>query len=381
MMGIGITSSAGLYRALLHATDGLALRVIGLLLTLSLLGGCGTSLAPPTITDTTNAPWATGVAREFRAVTDVPSAWKIDAVYVRYARHHWPGPQVAHDALASSNATIPGGFKAVGPDLAAAPASHHLFYEWFLDYSPAGGGQSATVSSGPQDFVIGCTPGMTNSDLLAAQASILARFNTATPHFDLPLLGFSVQPHYNVSLGGNGVGFASPTSGAIGSGPGMPTSIQLTNPAILLYQPRDPFPNETPAQHLAAITDPAFPDPPYSLIGWAYGSAYNPTVWPVMGCIPSSAWFVHVPGFHRTDGAMDVYPVTESVPGAALGPPALPPADAPSTPAGSFWHPRTWDLHMWIRDGGLPPLLAINRPEGVPGISTTGLFFHPETFE
>lgn len=90
-------------------------RMAGLAATAGLLAGCDDPLATPTITDTTNRPWLAGPALEFTTEISIASGWKIDAVYVRYARHSWPGPQVAHVALASSDAAIPGGFKAAGP--------------------------------------------------------------------------------------------------------------------------------------------------------------------------------------------------------------------------------------------------------------------------
>lgn len=381
------------------------------------LGGCEgvdiSALEAPTITDTTAAPWLDGTPRRLTADVDVPSAWQVDAVYVRYARHHWPGHQIANEAEAPLDGGDMSSFAVEPADLDAAPRSHHLFYQWFLEYRLAAGGEEVlTVSSDVQDFVIGCTPAMTVADLNTAQAAV-AIYNVSNPHIVLPALGYAGLPHYFVSIGGNGVAFASGAGGVIGSAAGpvggavggaltavgealgpfggpfvaaggavgqMTTSLQLSAPALLLYAPRPQAAGESDAAYMAAISDGA-PDPPYTLRGWAYGTVYDAGNRPVMGCIPSSEWFVHEAGFHRTDGAMDFHQVDEAVAGASDGPGALPPPDAPATPAGSYWHPRIWDLHMWIAGPDSPPVLAINDPAGIPGIDLSAGFFYAETFE
>ncbi len=113
-----------------------------------------------------------------------------------------------------------------------------------------------------------------------------------------------------------------------------------------------------------------------------------------MGCIPSSEWFLHEAGYHLTSGVMALRPPTESVRGEAvvdsLSPdPAI---EAPTPDNVLMWHPRIWDLHVWLPESGNgQPTVSIYAPFDVPGARacidmpdpecTAAVFFKSETFE
>jgi hypothetical protein len=96
--------------------------------------------------------------------------------------------------------------------------------------------------------------------------------------------------------------------------------------------------------------------PPFRLLGWAYTFPFDPQKRPRWNCIPYEAWFVHVAGWHTSDGLFEVQPN---------------PLNLPSTRP-NFWHPAVWDLHIWRRAGAVP-LLAIE--DGTVAQSATDLPF------
>lgn len=353
----------------------LRLPVTGFLAVFALVGtgGCeflesvGPNLVAPTISDTTTA-WTAGAPRVLTASITVPSAWTVNAVYVRFARHHWPGPQAAKDGTATAVPGSPGQFTFMPPGAAQFQQPDSLFYRWFIDYKPAAGGQSASVSAPRARVVVGCSQAMIDAQLAADQAAITGSFSTTDPHLTLPGQGYGVLPHGLVSLFGNGVAFASVTAGM------SLVNISLGSPQLLLYAPRPRGTNETPAAYQAALTDQVA-DPPYTLIGWAYGTVYDPSQRRRVGCIPTDKWFVHEAGYHRLDGGMDLTPPTETVPGEENM--STPPFGVPT---GAF-HPRIWDLHVWARPNGLP-VLGVFSPIPTPGlVLPTGTFIKNEVFE
>jgi hypothetical protein len=346
-----------------------ARHVAALVFALLSLGGCESlqNLAAPTIADAT-VPWTDGVERAFLADVTVPSAWQVDAVYVRYARHRWPGPAQAHEGVAEPVEGQPGRFRFVPTDGPVFRTSDSVFFQWFIDYRPAGGGIGDFVQAPQARFVVGCTQAQTDADLAADQATILAAFSTSNPHLDLPPRGYAIPTHGYTSIFGAGVAFASVPSGF------SPGGVTLGAPELLLYAPRPIAAGESPAAYQAAITD-VLPDPPYTLIGWAYGTVYDPANRPRLGCIPTEHWFLHEAGYHLANGDMVLTPPQESVVGAenVLVPPlALPP--------GAF-HPRIWDLHLWARPSGTPTV-SIFPPTPVPGLVLPSATFVPvATFE
>lgn len=367
-----------------------------------MLSACNT--APPNfdIVDRTEQHWLSG-KHVFVAELSDTEGWEIDQVRVRYRRHYWPtgfagviGAVATNDWPAERDGTT-NRYLAAPPDLAGAPDGDHLYYYWEVDYRQAGSDQEIETRTHPlskREFIIGCTPQMIDQQLLNAQQALLALFNTPNPHKGLQ--GPSFAPHYYTSIEGIGVGFSPPAVSAIGEAKVMPTSLQPLVPALLFYAPRPRIPADTPngetdTEYLAKVSEPSAPDSPYQLVGWAYGGFYDTASRPSVGCLPSSEWFVHEAGFHTPDGGMVVYQVDESVPGAELGPGFAPPLDAPNVAITSWWHPRIWDMRVWIKGAGQVPEIAMYHPGGlnpskypggvVPGINPDGLFFPAETYE
>jgi hypothetical protein len=121
-------------------------------------------------------------------------------------------------------------------------------------------------------------------------------------------------------------------------------------PQLLLYAPAS---GGKPAEWLDFDGD----DGPYRLVGWAYIAPYeHGTRPPARPCIAASEWFVHEAGWHTMDGSMRL------TPGAASEPPRPSGDDV----AIHFWHPRAWDLHLWLGDDGLPTV-AFANPRAAPG--------------
>ena len=337
----------------------------------------------PTIADQTEAGWLTGPP-QFVAQIGNLDGWEILAVTFRYRRHYFPegpysdAPANAVDGIADTS--VPGRYVAAVGDLAAAPAGDHIWYYIDVSYRPADapGADSRRRFIPPKDFVKGCADGVFEAQLAAARDHIVANFGTPgiAPHnFHLqPGSAYPGLPHSFVSLKDHGFLVASP-SGAIN----MPVSDGFNSPALLFYRPRPQQSGETDSAYYSAMTDLAA-DPPYELIGWTYGALYQPGDPPSLGCVPSSAWFVHEAGWHTPDGGMAAHPHSEAVPGEAALNGVLPPPDAESPAPGSWWHPRLWDLHVWL-DGDGPPVVQIANPAGVVGLDLDHLFFRHKVWQ
>jgi hypothetical protein len=330
----------------------------------------------PTITDRTTS-WAGSPAdRIFRAEVSVPTGWRLNNVFVRFARHSWPGPQAAHHGSAAAQPGNDTRFFFVPPGVQQFPVSHTLFYQWFMEYRLADGGSEVlTARSEEQRLVVGCTREDTRRDLAQALTAHAARLTTTTPHTLAPLQGFPLPAHLNASIFGNGMTFAIPPN-RIPSAAG----VDLSRPTLAFYAPRPRAPEETVASYNATVSEPLFPDPPYSFIGVAYTAVYDPARRPTVGCIPSHQWFVHEAGFHLLDGGMLMTPPNDNgVPGSALmlaPPPIIPPSPV--------WHARFWDLHVWLPPDDNPenPIVRIFRPGFVPGLQLpVGAFFPSAVFE
>ena len=124
---------------------------------------------------------------------------------------------------------------------------------------------------------------------------------------------------------------------------------RMPAPQLLMYAP-------SPASAPADWLDFDGPDGPYRLIGWGYFAPYLPgDEPPPFPCISAREWVVHEAGWHLMDGGMRL------TPGAATEPPR--PADG--TPI-FFWHPRVWDLHLWIQHDG-PATVAYWNPAAPAG--------------
>lgn len=339
---------------------------------LLLLGGC----TEPTVTDAT-APWTGSPSdRILRADVSVPSGWRLNNVFVRFARHAWPGPRAAHHGSAAAQPGDGTRFFVIPPNVLGFRRSHTLFYQWFMEYSLADGGTEVLTAQSPlQRLVVGCTPEDTRRDLGLALAAQAARLTTETPHVVAPLQGFPVPAHLNASIFGNGMTFAITPDKIPPVG-----GVDLGRPTLAFYAPRPRASNEAVDSYNATVSEPLFADVPYSFIGIAYTAAYDPAQRPTMGCVPSHRWFVHEAGFHLLDGGMLMTPPNDNgVRGSGTitaAPPIFPPP--------GIWHPRFWDLHVWLPPDGNPenPIMSIFRPGGVPGlVLPAGAFFPSAVFE
>lgn len=353
---------------------------------------------------------------------DAPRLTSIDKVTLRYTRHNWPADFADRNAVSPGDSTIlsDGGTVTVAklktqvaaPDLKAAPKSHHVYYQWEVDYTRPFGLGNDTVTTERRDFVIGCTGAMLDEQLRKQRDHYLPIYDVPDPS------GGSSPPHRShhwVTLQDMGFGVSSLPPAAHGFTGLWPTDLEVNGflPTVTLYRPdaQKPDGHESDAQYLARITDTA-KDTPYKIIGWTFGAPYIVNQPPAFGCIPSSAWFIHVSGYHLSDGSMFVEPVNESVPGerdnfpmfnCGLVPqlPAPPNTEEPpvttlcavragtATPQGAtrtvnYYHGRGWGVHVWLDPddpaGGQPtislevPGAADSEAPVLPGLAVPGLF-------
>lgn len=196
--------------------------------------------------------------------------------------------------------------------------------------------------------------------LVLQHVGSLATLNNLIDVAALAAQGWSVPPHMWVSTEGMGVAIARPEALT-----GLPS--QAGWPPLLLYRPNP---------DAVTVTDPYGPDFPYTLVGWAYGGAYDYRQYPTTAgpCYGRSDWIVHERGIHPLDtwGFVPV-PPQEQWHGQDPGnEPFLP--VPPGIP-----HPRFWSLHVWLnRDSGVPSV-SMMRP-GIPGIDpgVGTAFFYPQ---
>lgn len=180
---------------------------------------------------------------------------------------------------------------------------------------------------------------------------------------------------------------------------GFDPEANLGIPDVLLYKSVNPFVNSSllnePGRN-ALVTDPLY-DPPYELVGWAYGLEYDPMRFPPgLERLPEDVLFVHESGHHV------LHPLTILASGVPLGDmillPPFPEDHHGSEPQGlpapiiyppplfdlkfqDLPHPRLWDVHIFPDPlGNAPPQTGIVSPfESIPGLPTRfDTFFYPE---
>ncbi len=366
------------------------------------LAGCG---GVPRITDTTT-PWtAADTAREFTVDLDVPEdRFSVLDLSLRFTRHFWPGAAQANPLPATPPAAASGSFSAAPPRADTFPDSHTVFYRWVARLrGTTAGATPFTIMTPLKRFVVGCPRILTDAQLIVAMANHVGRFTTATPHRLAwrTGAGYPILPHRRSVMTGNGFTLSNlPVNllqGYLNLGPDLfRDDPRLNRPSLLFYAGRPQAAGETRGDYLADMTDAESDNDPYSFIGVAYTKLYDPDNRPVMGCIPSDAWFVHEAGYHIDTGQMFMTPPAEARPGAQNM--LLRPAGA--RPGGAFlWHPRLWDLHVWIDPAGGAPILNIfdpssyadpRDPNETPNLRDSAVqgmtlppraFFRPETFE
>ncbi|MEC9347343.1 MAG: hypothetical protein VYB54_14025 [Pseudomonadota bacterium] len=246
-----------------------------------------------------------------------------------------------------------------------------LSAQWVVDYRLRDGTDIATVTSDVVGTRLGCTDQDVTDFLNALQ--IAARAQQAIPQTlvgtgDIATLaarGF-VPSHGFASFIGMGVAFAHTDALRpqvlidMAAAVGLP---QFTlRPHLLLYAP-------SPFATAAQVSEPLVPDFPYSLIGIAFAAPYNPDGPPEFGCMPHEAWFVHDAGWHRLDGGFTAESINETAPGDANPAIPTPPLFPPGDPRfGGIWHPRLWDVHLWLQDDAPPIIHVCNPGPGSPPV-------------
>lgn len=187
-----------------------------------------------------------------------------------------------------------------------------------------------------------------------------------------------ILPHGFADVLGNGLVLAHRDSSLIG----RPES-------FLLYA-------GNPAATVAQSTNAGLPKNPYTFVGWGYLVDYytSPTspqapVQTVAGfakCVPAQEWFIHESAYHLLDGGLLLTPCALTPAQCALQAVGLLPPPPPP-PNALFWHPRAWDLHVWINLCGHPRIGLYNQhPDGrlISGAGysgPTGSFFFPPITE
>ncbi len=313
---------------------------------------------------------------DFTATIEVnEQAYEITRVYVTWGRHGLPDTRFLA-ANRGDTQVISGGLsrsvwaasQTIAGDSTFVPSATLVGFRWGVDYKLRGGQDSATVETTPRTVRVGCPDGATAATLAADQAAVTAGFGGITnPHVN-PLL---TPTHGFVSFAGVGVAFLVN---------GAPSPPVLGSPTLLLFAP-------TVGSNPSGITEPVIPDPPYTLIGWAYAPAYAPGSEPVLGCLPREAWFIHEAGYHPPNGGFTPTPPGEPAPGAAPGaappwivcaPSAPPPGGCPpfvgclpTCSAPGIPHGRFWDIHLFATPSGTAAIGVVDGT-GNAGINPAG---------
>lgn len=132
-----------------------------------------------------------------------------------------------------------------------------------------------------------------------------------------------------------------------------------------------------PAATVQQSVNVNLPKNPYVFAGWSYFVPfdYNNPRQPIQTpqgfarCVPRQDWLIHEAGFHTVDGGF------LPTPGAQAPPPGGPP--------NFLWHPRVWDLHVWVNLCGIPRIGMLNQHpngrlfSGAGYAAPTGSFFYP----
>jgi hypothetical protein len=327
----------------------------------------------PTITDLTDRTGWLGTAdatKLFAADTTHAGTYR---VMIQFSQHSWLPP--AHEFVVSPSPENPNIYVFRVPNPEVFLNNQIVFYRWLVLGSGPSDLDSIYAQTPDSSLQIGCVPGQMTTDLRADQARVLAflgPLTTLTGPQDtvaLAVKGYEIKPHAQASLSGMGfavarlpslAGVAGGTTGPLG----MPV---LGTPSLLMYAPT--IPASAPS---GAATDP-IADYPYTFVGWAYTGDFNPAVRPTVGCFAWDSWFLHEAGWHEPSGAFTPTPP----PGEAT-----PCTGIINTPPFRFlpvaWHPRFWDLHLWVNTTTGTPTVGITHPTlTIPGWPTVPAGFFP----
>jgi len=196
-----------------------------------------------------------------------------------------------------------------------------------------------------------CTPKERREMLAEDQRALLEKLGDLVVLRDeadlarLAALGFDAFPHWQTSL--TGVGWTVADLEAImAQTPGKPGRLNY-RPAGGSNGPHDGY------------------DFPFVLAGWTYLAPYDVAQHPasLLPCVDRAEWFVHERGIHRyEDGGFDPVPPAEQRYGTAAG------ATSPAAQPPNYGHPRSWDVHVWLRRSGVPTISVVNPGRPIPGL-------------
>jgi hypothetical protein len=353
--------------------------VAPLLLATLLTGLTGCSATFPTIDDLTSSTGWVGTidsSKLFAAQTTNAANFR---VMMQFSRHTWI-PSAHEIVVPPPTSGNPDVYVHRVPDPETFFNNQRLFYRWLVLGRGPTDLDTVYAQTPDKELQIGCAPGRMTSDLRDDQAAALAFLGPLTTltgpgsMAELAAKGYGIPTHAVSSLAGMGMAMTrlpGLAGVATGTGPlGMPT---LGTPTLLLFAP-------------AAGSSPTdgVPDFPYTFVGYAYTADFNPTVRPTVACLPWDAWFIHEAGWHDPDGSFfPTPPSTDSPRGSGLinTPPfrtTFPSISFGSSAVLPTWHPRFWDMHLWVNTSTGIPGLAITHPTlPIPGWPTGPGFFAP----
>lgn len=242
---------------------------------------------------------------------------------LQFSRHEWQ--PYAHEHVIPENPNDPTHYVFAPADPSTFPQGQRIFFRWLV----LGGGPNDVdtiyAETPDREFRIGCAPGQDVEDLKADQQGVLARVGSLRrldndAHVaQLGTQGYSVLTHGFASTKEMGVAFARTEA---------------------LQSSRTPRTSRRPPARRSAAFRPR------------RGSSTR--------------------GWHEVRGSFTATPPQESVSGTATM------TSAPQRNFPPAWHPRVWDVHMWLDGGDLPALRIIHPNRDIPGWSPDGVgFFEP----
>lgn len=197
-------------------------------------------------------------------------------------------------------------------------------------------GAAPLLHAEPPQATTGCTPAARTEALRTLQREVLAVVPARLESLDAaiapsgPLAGWRLSHGHTILA----------TAGAVAVDD---IDAAPPTPPLLLYAP--------------SRVDAGRPHGPYTLVGWGYLAPYRPGAGPPRRpCIAPGEWLVHEAGWHLADGRMLLTPGADTQP-------------APPPEPTHFWHPRAWDLHVWLGSDGTPTITYANPNASGAGIA------------
>jgi hypothetical protein len=208
----------------------------------------------------------------------------VDRVDATFARHLWPGGDLAHRIAAVFDRAS--GEWRTNPVARTARRGDSLFIQWEIFYRRLAikQPQKTRVSGSPlRERTIGCTQADSDRDLLLLR-TMAQGLLVGYPEVVLPLSGYPAPPHLMVSL--RNMGFKM-VKGEVAIGA---NSMRLGPSDLAMYAPRQQRPvNELRCQYLPQLMD-SIPDGYYRLARWAYAETQRDVRRrPSLRCVPHKA--------------------------------------------------------------------------------------------